>query len=61
VYVRVCVCVCVLGNESVPQIIINDTKKFIFKTAISILLISNHNSFRVLPDFLISDDKINVC
>jgi len=37
-----------IGNESGPKIIIND--KFIFKTAISILLISKHNSFRVLFD-----------
>ena len=34
-------------NENVPKIIINDNN---FLTAISILLISNHNSFRVLFD-----------
>jgi len=37
-----------IGNESVPKIIINDTISLFLKTAISILLISNHNSFRVL-------------
>jgi len=31
VYVCVCVCVYLLGNESVPQIIINDTKKLFLK------------------------------
>ena len=38
-----------IGNESVPKIIINDTNLY-FKTAISMLVISNHNSFRVLFD-----------
>ena len=38
-----------LGTVSVPKIIINDNK-FIFLTAICILVISNHNSFRVLFD-----------
>jgi len=37
-----------IGNESVPKIIINDTIRLFFKTAISILVISNHNGFRVL-------------
>jgi len=38
-----------IENESVPKIIINDTNLY-FKTAISMLVISNHNSFRVLFD-----------
>ena len=38
-----------IGNESVAKITINDTINF-FKAAISILVISNHNSFRVLFD-----------
>jgi len=38
----------------VRKIIVNNTVKFIFKTAISILLISNHNSFRVLFDKIAS-------
>jgi len=37
-----------MGDESLPKIIINDTINLVFKTAISILVISNHNSFRVL-------------
>jgi len=43
-----------IGNESVPKIIItiNDTINFTFETAISILAISNHNSFRVLFDII---------
>jgi len=32
----------------VPKIIINDTINIVLKTAISISVISNHNSFRVL-------------
>ena len=36
-----------LVNESVPKIIINNTIN-LFLAAISILVISNHNSFRVL-------------
>ena len=41
-----------IGNESVPKIIIiNNT--IIFLTAISILAISNHNSFRVLFEKLL--------
>ena len=39
-----------IGNESVPKIIINNTTNLFFKTAVSILLISNHSSFRVLFD-----------
>ena len=34
-----------MGNESVPKIIINDAINSFFQTAISILAISNHNSF----------------
>ena len=37
-------------NESVPKIVINDTMIFFHQTAISIWVISNHNSFRVLFD-----------
>jgi len=37
-----------IGNESVPTIIINDT--IFLKTAVSILLILNYNSFLVLFD-----------
>jgi len=43
-----------IANESVPKIIINSTINFIFKGAISILVISNHNSFRVLFDKIAS-------
>jgi len=39
-----------MGNESMPKIIINDTIIFFSSTAISISVISNHNSFRVLFD-----------
>ena len=39
-----------IGNESVPKVIINDTMKCFSETALSILVISNHNSFRVLFD-----------
>jgi len=42
-----------IGNESAPKIIISNTSLF-FKTAISILVISNHNSFRVLFDKIAS-------
>ena len=41
------------GNENVPKIIINDARDY-FLTAICILLISNHNSFRVLFDKIAS-------
>jgi len=40
-------------NESVLKIITNDKKTFL-KTAISILVISNRNSFRVLFDEIAS-------
>jgi len=43
-----------IGNESVPNIIINDTINLFFKTAVSILVVSNHNSFRVLFDKIAS-------
>ena len=43
-----------LGNESVPNIIISNTINLFFKAAISILVISNHNSFRVLFDKIAS-------
>ena len=33
------------GNVSVPKIIMNNTINLFLKTAISILLISNHNKF----------------
>ena len=42
--------VLLIGNETVPKIIINDTISLFLLTAISILVISNHNSFRVLFD-----------
>jgi len=41
-----------IGNESVPKIVINDSK-FIL-TAISILVISNRNSLQVLFDKIAS-------
>jgi len=37
-------------NENVPKIILNDTISLFLETAISILVLSNHNSFRVLFD-----------
>jgi len=42
-----------IGNESVPKIIINDAINLFFKP-ISSLLISNHNSFRVLFGKIVS-------
>jgi len=42
------------GNERVPKIVINGKINLFFKTAISISLISNHNSFRVLFDEIAS-------
>ena len=42
-----------IGNESVPRIIINDAVNLFFKP-VSILLISNPNSFRVLFDKIAS-------
>jgi len=41
-------------NESVPKMIISDTINLPLKTAISIAVISNHNSFRVLSDKIAS-------
>jgi len=38
----------------VPKIIINNTINLLFYTAISILVISNHSSFRVLFDKIAS-------
>jgi len=38
----------------VPKIIIDDTINLFLKTAIRILVISNHNSFRVLFDKIAS-------
>ena len=44
-----------IGNESVPKIIINVNNNFFINlTAISIFVISNHNSFRVLFDKIAS-------
>ena len=43
---------CPKGNESVPKIIMNDT--IIFLNRISILVVSNHDSFRVLFDKIAS-------
>jgi len=43
------------GNESIPIIIINNTINLnLFFKLVSILLISNHNSFRVLFDKIAS-------
>ena len=44
----------IIMNESVSRIITNDTIKFVSQTAISILVISNHNSFQVLFDRIAS-------
>jgi len=43
-----------IGNDSVLKIAINDTINLFLKTAISILVISKHNSFRVLFDKIAS-------
>ena len=43
-----------VGNESVSKIVINNTINSFVKTAISISLISNHNSFRTLFDKIVS-------
>ena len=43
-----------VANESVPKIIVNNTINLLFQTAISIWVISNHNSFRVLFDKIAS-------
>ena len=40
------------GNASVPKIIINSTIKSLFITALGILVISHHNSFRVLFEII---------
>ena len=40
----------ITGNDSVWKIMINDRIHLFFETAISILVISNRNSFRVLFD-----------
>jgi len=37
-----------VANASVPKVIVNNTINLLFQTAISVLVISNHNSFRVL-------------
>jgi len=42
------------GSGNVPKIILNDTVNLFFEAAISILEISNHNSFRVLFDKIAS-------
>jgi len=44
-----CVMSCI-GNNSVPTVMIYNIIKLFFKTALSILVISNHNSSRVLFD-----------
>ena len=43
-----------IGKESVPKIIINNAINVFFKPAISILVISNRNSFRVPFDKIAS-------
>jgi len=43
-----------IQNESVPKMPINDTINLLFKSAVSILLVSNHNSFRVPFDKIAS-------
>jgi len=43
-----------IEKESVPKIIVNDTIYLFFKTAIIILVISSHDSFRVLFDKIAS-------
>jgi len=44
----------VLGNESVPNIIINETVNVFLKLQSPFLVISNHSSFRVLFDKIAS-------
>ena len=44
---------CVIENESVPEITINNAIN-VFLTGMTILVISNHNSFRVLFDKIAS-------
>jgi len=40
----------VIGNESVPKTITNNTINLFFLNSINILLVSNHNTFRLLFD-----------
>ena len=47
-------CSDIVGNENVPKIITNNRINLLFKTAINILVVSNHNSFRVLFDEIAS-------
>jgi len=49
-------CLCTIGSESVPKIITDNAENLFLKTAIRILLISNHNHncFRVLFDKIAS-------
>jgi len=56
VYTTCCVSVCAvdIGSKSVPKIIVNNTVSSFLKTAISILVISNHNGFCVLFDTIAS-------
>jgi len=42
------------ANETVPKIAINNAIKIYFLNAVSILVVSNHNSFRVLFDKIAS-------
>jgi len=44
----------VIGNESVPKIKTNDAINSFFKTPVSILPTSKHNTFRVLFDKIVS-------
>jgi len=43
-----------IGIENMPKNIINDTLNFFFKTSISVCVISNQNTFRVLFDKIAS-------
>jgi len=43
-----------MGNEGVPKIILNNTVSLLFKTAICVLVISNHNNFQLLFDKIAS-------
>ena len=43
-----------VANDSVPKIILNDTVNLFLYAAISIFVISNHKSFRVLFDKIAS-------
>jgi len=43
-----------MGNEGGPKIILNNTVSLLFKTAICVLVISNHNNFQVLFDKIAS-------